>query len=559
MSIQDVSVRTATPMWPTLIPTRGVAMLVNGFGRRFFCPILVALFLVGATAVPAFADVTIDFGRGPVTVHVPPGYDPAEPAPLLMFLHGYGPGVTGEGHAEFVGIPEWADRVGFLSVYPDGTADSDGLLFWNATDACCDFDGSDIDDSGYLRDLIEAIIDELAVDSDRVFVIGASAGVFMAHRLACDHADLIAAVASVAGATWADPTMCAPSEAIRILQIHGSEDVNVDFGGGALDGVAYPGAVETIEMWAELNGCSTEPDLSSPPLDLDKAVPGFETTVARYNNGCDAGGEAQLRTIVGGTHATDLTPDAVPLLLDFFLWGGGGEGLLVNRSFIPAAAYAAGAEGAFFQTDIDVRNSGDTSERYRLLWLPRGESADEPLASAELRLDPKACARHVNAVSEIFGLAPGAVGAIVVEASSPNVPFNSRTYSTAPDGDQGTFGQAIPAVPEREVIPAGERRFLLFATEDDRYRTNIGCINTGYKGAFLTVELFGDQGVLQQTVPMILFPWVSDQLNRPLADFRPVRGSVEVSAFGSRVFCYGSVIDNSTNDPTTMLPQRGGF
>ncbi len=114
-------------------------------------------------------------------------------------------------------------------------------------------------------------------------------------------------------------------------------------------------------------------------------------------------------------------------------------------------------------------------------------------------------------------------------------------------------------MPEREVIPAGERRFLLFATEDDRYRTNIGCINTGYSGALVTAELFDDQGTSLQTVPMILRPWVSDQLNRPFADFGPVRGSVEVKASGSRIFCYGSVIDNTTNDPTTMLPQRGGF
>ncbi len=281
--------------------------------------------------------------------------------------------------------------------------------------------------------------------------------------------------------------------------------------------------------------------------------------MARYDDGCDPGGQAQLWTIVDGAHLPDLSPAFVPLVLDFFLRGNGGQGLLVYRSFIPAAAYAAGAEGAFFQTDIDVRNSGDTAERYRLLWLPRGELNTDPLASVELALDPGACARHVNAVNELFGLAPGAVGAIAVEASSRNLLFDSRTYSTSSGGGAGTFGQAIPAVPEREAIPAGERRFLLFATEDESYRTNIGCINTGYLGALVTVELFDDQGDSLETVPMILRPGASDQLNRPLADFGPVRGSVEVKAAGSRIFCYGSVIDNATNDPTTILPLRGRY
>ena len=38
---------------------------------------------------PAKADVVIDLGRGPVTVHVPPIYDPSLPAPLVVLLHGY--------------------------------------------------------------------------------------------------------------------------------------------------------------------------------------------------------------------------------------------------------------------------------------------------------------------------------------------------------------------------------------------------------------------------------------------------------------------------------------
>jgi len=524
---------------------------------------ILAVCLVAVLAAPgtSHADVDIDLGRGPVTVHVPPTYDPAVPAPLLLFLHGYGPGVDGEGHMNLSGIPPWADELGLLYVAPDGTEDPDGILMWNATDACCDFFGSGVDDSGYLRALIEAIITGLNVDTDRIIVVGASAGGFMAHRMACDHADLIAAIASIAGATWADATMCAPSEPIRVLQIHGSEDVNVGFDGGELDSVAYPGAVETTEMWAELNGCSLEPYLGWPALNMADDLPGYETTVAKYEDGCDAGGTAELWTMVGADHGPDQSADAVPFTLAFLLDGVQDSSLLLYRSFIPAAAYASGAEGAFFQTDIDAINAGATAERFRLLWLPRGVPNDEPTASAEITLEPGAGVRYVNVLHDVFGLEPGAVGAIAVEASSPNLLFESRTYNGDPDGAGGTFGQSMPAVAGRDLLFGLQRHVVSFGTENSGYRTNIGCLNARQGMALIDLELLDQDGNSLATTSMLLHPWANDQINRAFADFRPVRGSVVVSSrlTGAEFFCYGSVVDNTTNDPTTILPQRGGY
>ena len=60
---------------------------------------------------------------------------------------------------------------------------------------------------------------------------------------------------------------------------------------------------------------------------------------------------------------------------------------------------------------------------------------------------------------------------------------------------------------------------------------------------------------------MMLPHWGNEQINRAFADFRPVRGSVVVSSrlASAEFFCYGSVVDNATNDPTTILPQQGGY
>lgn len=523
---------------------------------------LVGLLAAGAAVVPVHADVVLDLGRGPVTVHVPPTYDPSQPAPLVVLLHGYT--WSGEIQESYMQLLPWSDQLGFLYVFPDGTVNQNGDRFWNATDACCDFFGSGVDDSGYLRALIDEIVAQLSVDTERVYLLGHSNGGFMAYRMACDHADIIAAVASLAGATFADPADCSPSAPVRTLQIHGNADDVAEYGGGVADlgggasGLeAYPGAVETTEQWATFNQCSLIPDLSQPPLDLDSWLPEFETTVTRYADGCEPGGSSELWTIVDGGHIPSLSADFNLLVLDFFFDDGDGGGLLTHRHFIPAAAYAAGAEGAFFQTDVDVTNTGNASERFRFLWLPRGESNQDPMASEVFTLGARTGARYTNAVHDVFGLEPDALGAIAIEASSPDLLFMSRIYNIEQGGSGGTFGQAIPAIPEHQMILGGERRHILFASENADYRTNIGCQNGNRGAALVNLELFDQQGASLEVVNMILNAWSNDQLNRVFAGYGAVNGWIEVFSplANLRYSCYASVIDNVTNDPTTILPQ----
>ena len=51
-------------------------------------------------------------GDRPVTVHVPPGYDPAKPAPLLLVLHGYGS--SGREEDAYLHLAKEAARRGYL-------------------------------------------------------------------------------------------------------------------------------------------------------------------------------------------------------------------------------------------------------------------------------------------------------------------------------------------------------------------------------------------------------------------------------------------------------------
>jgi len=227
------------------------------------------------------------------------------PAAVVLLLHGYT--TNGAWVEAYLGMAPISDAEGFLLVSPDGTIDCTPAPFWNATDACCNFCASTVDDSSYLAGLLDELETQFAVDPRRVFVVGYSNGGFMAYRLACDHADRFAAVVSLAGATWNDASLCNPSSPLHTLQIHGTADTTIEYAGGDIGGIPFPGAVDTVETWAVENGCVLTPDTSPPPLDLIATLPGSETTVARYASGCDDGGSSELWTMTGAVHFPSLS------------------------------------------------------------------------------------------------------------------------------------------------------------------------------------------------------------------------------------------------------------
>jgi len=168
-------------------------------------------------------------------IHVPAGLP--NPAPLVLALHGAGQG--GRLHADDTRWHDFADGHKFIVAYPDGTGSPPTWGF--------DHNSNDV---RFLRQLVAEISSKYCVDARRVYATGHSNGAIMALRLACDAADVFAAVAEYAGA---HPTFtgspCTPSRPISVGVFAGTFDFLS----------LLPFGIWTRDQWVKLNHCPTKP------------------------------------------------------------------------------------------------------------------------------------------------------------------------------------------------------------------------------------------------------------------------------------------------------------
>jgi polyhydroxybutyrate depolymerase len=180
-------------------------------------------------------------------VHVPARYDPAEPAPLLVALHGGG--MDRQRDDGFDGLARESEFHGFIAVYPDGwTAPGKGKrATWNAGNCCGDARDQKVNDVGFVQQVVTNVFRQVSIDRERIYAAGVSDGGMMAYRLACDLPHLFRGVASVGGADVSGT--CAGDKPVSVLHFHAKNDPRVPFAS----------ARATAVKWAQLNDCSAKP------------------------------------------------------------------------------------------------------------------------------------------------------------------------------------------------------------------------------------------------------------------------------------------------------------
>jgi polyhydroxybutyrate depolymerase len=267
-----------------------------------------------STTQPTSTSTTIGSLARAYSKFIPSSYSRNSSIPLVVLLHGYGS--TGAQQESYMKFESVAEKNKFILVYPDGTIDSVGRRFWNATDACCSF-FSQVDDDAYLLAILKEMESRYSIDAKRIYFVGHSNGGFMSYRMACKHPDRIAAIASLAGASFFKPTDCGATNSVSVLQVHGTKDETIFYDGGQILGNSYPSAFASASQWATVNQCTQNAVSRSTKLDLEGNIAGDETSIKAWTN-CQNSSEVELWTVENATHIPTLSSTFATKIWEFF-------------------------------------------------------------------------------------------------------------------------------------------------------------------------------------------------------------------------------------------------
>lgn len=226
--------------------------------------------------------------------YVPAAYNPANPVPLVLGLHGTGS--SGAQFAQYRDFRPVADTANFIMVHPDGTT-LFGQKFWNFGNVL----GSTVDDAGFLTALIDTISAHYAIDQSRVYSVGMSNGGFMTYYLACQ-TGRFAAIGSVTGSM--SNTMyanCQPQRPTPSIHVHGTADPTNPYAGNS----SSKSIREVTRFWVNQNGCDTVPAM----FPVANTNTGDNATAERYlySNGIN-GHTVEHFKVIGGEHTWPGSP-----------------------------------------------------------------------------------------------------------------------------------------------------------------------------------------------------------------------------------------------------------
>lgn len=195
-------------------------------------------------------------------VHYPTGYQSGSSYPVVLAFHG------GGGNAvQFMrqsGLNDSADQHGFVVVYPEGSGKLGGSPWfrvetWNAGSCCGYASKHNIDDVGFVRDLLSDLATRMQIEPGSVFATGHSNGGMLCYRLAIEAPELFAAIAPNATCRNFDAL---PQVPMPIIAFHGLLDCNVPWQGGmgcGVSGVSMRSQRDSLLPFALVNGAQLPP------------------------------------------------------------------------------------------------------------------------------------------------------------------------------------------------------------------------------------------------------------------------------------------------------------
>ena len=219
-------------------------------------------------------------------LHIPAKYDGSKPAPLILDFHAQNG--SGSGELSISPYPAQTDLEGVVMAFPTGLKGPGGAA-WNVGPCCV----ANVDDVAFAKALVAQVRTSACIDPKRVYAVGLATGGGMAYYLACNAAEVFAAVAPAAFDLLEENVGdCKPSRPVTVISFRGTADPLVPYAGGASSvvpgmPVTFLGAQATFQKWAEIDQCT------------DSASAADSNGCSTYS-ACQGGVEVVLCTKQGG-------------------------------------------------------------------------------------------------------------------------------------------------------------------------------------------------------------------------------------------------------------------
>ena len=223
--------------------------------------------------------------------------------PVIIALHAGGSSAAQ--FKRYAGLDRLADRHGFVVAYPDGSGRV--LRSWNSRDCCGAAKERGLDDVGFIVTVLHDVARQLPVDHTRVYATGHSNGAMMAHRLAAEIPERIAAIAAVAGAMALDHF--GPGRPVPILHMHSVDDPRELYG----EQVGPPFPVTTprahdhpvefeLARWVDRDSCPAQGHVAERRATSASARRVAQTATRLVYAPCATAAEVQLWKLTGAGH-----------------------------------------------------------------------------------------------------------------------------------------------------------------------------------------------------------------------------------------------------------------
>jgi len=227
------------------------------------------------------------------------------------------------------------------------------------------------------------------------------------------------------------------------------------------------------------------------------------------------------------------------------------RGLRAGKT-IAAAASAPGAGGTYWKTDLTIANTGPISATVDSYFWPRNQD-NATATPRSFSLEPGETRLFEDLIGSDFS-APGLAGAVPFACDSVDVLLSSRTYTPSAGSSGGTFGQGIPAPSDAALAFPGRSIHLAGLTANDKFRTNVGLINSNESACQVHLDLFnargspaGSRDIRLEAHEPIQFDLAKEfGITSAIEDDRMV---VDVSELGCFAGAYASIVDNRSGDP----------